>query len=169
MQIGFSVRLPGDAHSLPLMRALCRQALEHLGVAGTTVDEITLALSEACANAVQHAGGREDYEVEMQIDDVDCRISVLDRGAGLPATATGDGGGSPDDDGSGLILMRALVDDLDFRLDPDGRHRVTLVKHLGLVPRTVTPSASLAIMQRRMTSDRLWDRAMRTQFPVPKP
>jgi NADP-dependent 3-hydroxy acid dehydrogenase YdfG len=34
---------------------------------------------------------------------------------------------------------------------------------------TVTPSASLAIMQRRMTSDRLWDRAMRTQFPVPKP
>jgi NADP-dependent 3-hydroxy acid dehydrogenase YdfG len=34
---------------------------------------------------------------------------------------------------------------------------------------TVTPSASLAIMQRRMTSDRLWDRAMRTQFPVPRP
>jgi NAD(P)-dependent dehydrogenase (short-subunit alcohol dehydrogenase family) len=34
---------------------------------------------------------------------------------------------------------------------------------------TVTPSASLAIMQRRMTSDRLWDRAMRTQFPIPRP
>jgi NADP-dependent 3-hydroxy acid dehydrogenase YdfG len=33
----------------------------------------------------------------------------------------------------------------------------------------VTPSASLAIAQRRMTPDRLWDRAMRTQFPVPKP
>jgi NADP-dependent 3-hydroxy acid dehydrogenase YdfG len=34
---------------------------------------------------------------------------------------------------------------------------------------TVTPSASLAIAQRRMVSDRMWDRAMRTQFPVPKP
>ena len=34
---------------------------------------------------------------------------------------------------------------------------------------TVTPSASLAIMQRRMVSDRMWDRAMRSQFPVPKP
>jgi NADP-dependent 3-hydroxy acid dehydrogenase YdfG len=34
---------------------------------------------------------------------------------------------------------------------------------------TVTPSASLAIAQRRMVSDRLWDRAMRSQFPVPKP
>ncbi len=33
---------------------------------------------------------------------------------------------------------------------------------------TVTPSAKLAIMQRRLVSDRLWDRAMRAQFPVPK-
>jgi NADP-dependent 3-hydroxy acid dehydrogenase YdfG len=33
----------------------------------------------------------------------------------------------------------------------------------------VTPSASLAIAQRRLTPDRLWDLAMRSQFPVPKP
>ena len=32
----------------------------------------------------------------------------------------------------------------------------------------VTPSASLAIAQRKMTPDRLWDLAMRAQFPVPK-
>ena len=33
----------------------------------------------------------------------------------------------------------------------------------------VTPSARLAIAQRRMVSDRLWDRAMGSQFPRPKP
>ena len=33
----------------------------------------------------------------------------------------------------------------------------------------VTPSAKLAIAQRRMVSDRLWDRAMGSQFPRPKP
>ena len=33
----------------------------------------------------------------------------------------------------------------------------------------VTPSATLAIAQRRITPDRLWDLAMRAQFPVPKP
>jgi NADP-dependent 3-hydroxy acid dehydrogenase YdfG len=39
-------------------------------------------------------------------------------------------------------------------------------------PRTryrVTPSATLAIAQRRLTPDRVWDLAMRAQFPVPKP
>jgi NAD(P)-dependent dehydrogenase (short-subunit alcohol dehydrogenase family) len=33
----------------------------------------------------------------------------------------------------------------------------------------VTPSAHLLINQRRLTPDRLWDLAMRTQFPTPKP
>jgi NAD(P)-dependent dehydrogenase (short-subunit alcohol dehydrogenase family) len=32
----------------------------------------------------------------------------------------------------------------------------------------VTPSARLAIAQRRMVSDRMWDRAMATRFPRPK-
>jgi NADP-dependent 3-hydroxy acid dehydrogenase YdfG len=32
---------------------------------------------------------------------------------------------------------------------------------------TVTPSAKLAITQRRLTPDRLWDLGMRAQFPVP--
>ncbi|MGV9711116.1 SDR family NAD(P)-dependent oxidoreductase [Gordonia sp. NPDC003424] len=32
---------------------------------------------------------------------------------------------------------------------------------------TVTPSAKLALMQRKITPDRVWDLAMRTQFPVP--
>ncbi|HET7736087.1 MAG TPA: oxidoreductase [Nocardioidaceae bacterium] len=34
---------------------------------------------------------------------------------------------------------------------------------------TVTPSAKLAIAQRRLAPDRVWDLAMRSTFPVPKP
>lgn len=33
---------------------------------------------------------------------------------------------------------------------------------------TVTPSAKLAIAQRRLTPDRVWDLAMRSTFPIPK-
>lgn len=33
---------------------------------------------------------------------------------------------------------------------------------------TVTPSATLGILQRQITPDRLWDLMMRSQFPVPK-
>ena len=142
MQIAFAVRLPGDARSVPFVRGLCRQALEHLGVEGALIDEITLALSESCANAVQHAGGRQDYEVDVAIDDDDCRITVSDAGPGFDSAAVlGDGSRSVLDDGSGLLLMRALVDELDFRLESDGRHRVTFSKHLRLAEPTAAPSA----------------------------
>ncbi len=33
---------------------------------------------------------------------------------------------------------------------------------------TVTPSAKLTILQRKLTPDRVWDAIMRTQFPQPK-
>jgi anti-sigma regulatory factor (Ser/Thr protein kinase) len=142
VQIGFSVRLPVDAHSVPFIRGLCRQALEHLQVDQLSVHEIVLALSEACANVVQHAGPHDDYEVEIDIRDDVCRISVIDSGQGFdPAQVAGSGPRSVLDDGSGLLLMRSLVDDLDFRLDPDGRHRVTFEKHLGLASRSPVATA----------------------------
>lgn len=136
MNVHFSVRLPTDAQSVPLVRGLLRQALQYLGVAETGIQEIVLALTEACANVVQHAVDQEEYEVDVAIDDVICRISVIDDGGGfdLEATAT-EQERSPLDPGRGLILMQALVDRLDFVKDEDGRHRVTLEKRLNASPR----------------------------------
>ena len=130
MNIEFTVRLPADAQSVPLVRGLLRQALEHLGLASTGIDEIALPLTEACANVVQHAG-EHDYQVDVFIDTSVCRISVLDDGAGFDlAAVTAARPSSSLDGGRGLLLMRALVDELDFRATEDGRHRVTLEKRL---------------------------------------
>jgi anti-sigma regulatory factor (Ser/Thr protein kinase) len=133
MKIEFTVRLPVDSHSVPFVRGLCRKALDHLNVGQDTVDEIVLALTEACANVVQHSGDGNDYEVAVRIDDDTCRISVWDEGSGFempdlsqPVDAT--------EGGAGLVLMRALVDELAFENDPDGRHRVTLEKRLDSRP-----------------------------------
>jgi serine/threonine-protein kinase RsbW len=131
VDIAFTVHLPVDTGSVPFIRGLCRQALEHLGTERTVVCEIALALTEACANVVQHAGEHAEYEVEVAIDDRLCRISVVDSGEGFdPAAPSGRDGGAPLDEGRGLVLMQALVDRLDFRHESDGRHRVTLEKRL---------------------------------------
>lgn len=131
MQIGLTVLLPVDADSVPFIRGLCRQALEHLRIDRDIVDEVTLALNEACANVVQHAGPHDDYEVRVDIDDDRCRIQVTDQGEGFdPDALVEPGPGDVLDGGQGLRLMRALVDALRFEQDPDGRHRVTFVKRL---------------------------------------
>ncbi len=135
MDISFSVRLPRDARSLPLMRGLLRQALEHLDVATPAIEEIVLALTEACANVVQHAGEHEEYQVDVAITDDTCRISVLDEGHGFDFDSALAPAGSSLEAGRGLLLMKALVDDLQFVRAEDGRHRVELVKRLRTEPK----------------------------------
>ena len=135
MDISFSVRLPRDARSLPLMRGLLRKALEHLDVATPTIEEIVLALTEACANVVQHAGEHEEYQVDVAITDDTCRISVLDEGHGFDFESAVAPAGSPLEAGRGLVLMKALVDDLQFVRAEDGRHRVELTKRLRSEPK----------------------------------
>jgi serine/threonine-protein kinase RsbW len=134
VNVHFTVRLPTDAQSVPLVRGLLRQALQYLGVAETGIQEIVLALTEACANVVQHAGEHEEYQVDVAIDDELCRISVVDEGDGFDVEAT-DASPSPLEGGRGLVLMRALVDRLAFVQDEDGRHRVTLEKRLHTSPK----------------------------------
>jgi anti-sigma regulatory factor (Ser/Thr protein kinase) len=134
MKIEFTVRLPVDSHSVPFARGLCRKALEHLRVPDERVAEIVLALTEACANVVQHAGQQSDYEVAVHIEDDVCRISVWDEGAGFEVPDLSRPVDPHDEGGSGLVLMEALVDELAFERDPDGRHRVTLEKRLGSPP-----------------------------------
>lgn len=134
MDIAFSVRLPRDARSLPLMRGLVRQALEHLDVTRRTIDEIVLALTEACANVIQHAGHLEEYQVDVAITDDTCQVSVLDEGQGFDFEKAGVPEGSPLEAGRGLVLMKALVDRLQFVRAEDGRHRVVLEKRLRTEP-----------------------------------
>jgi serine/threonine-protein kinase RsbW len=129
VEITLSVHLPVDAHSVPFARAVCRQAFEHLQVERAVVEQITLALSEVCANVVRHAG-QQDYEVVVEIDEHRCRISVLDSGTGFDPAAVSAAPGSLLDGGHGLAIVRALVDTLDVRRDPDGRHRVAFEKSL---------------------------------------
>jgi serine/threonine-protein kinase RsbW len=112
------------------MRGLVRQALEHLDVSAHTIEEIVLALTEACANVVQHAGQNEEYQVDVAIDDELCHISVLDDGLGFDLEAAALPDGSPLEAGRGLVLMKALVDRLRFVRAEDGRHRVVLEKRL---------------------------------------
>ena len=118
------------------MRGLLRQALEHLGVAEATIDEVVLALTEACANVVDHAHDQEAYQVDVSIDDQLCRISVLDDGEGFDPDAFADAAAQPTEAerGRGLVLMRALVDRLQFVQDDDGRHRVSFEKRLAPQP-----------------------------------
>lgn len=77
MEIKLVLFLPRDAVSVPVSRQVLDGCLETIGVTLDTRADIALALSEACANVIQHAGTGEEYEVQVSARDGQCAIEVV--------------------------------------------------------------------------------------------
>jgi serine/threonine-protein kinase RsbW len=136
MEITFTLCLPRDEASVPVVRHLCRDALLKLGVVDDCVSDIELAVTEACTNVLFHAAGTdEQYEVVVNVDEETCEIRVVDTGSGFDAGEVGHVTSSHTaESGRGVFLMRALVDNLDFVSEPEQGTIVRLVKSLTLEP-----------------------------------
>ncbi|MFI0738136.1 ATP-binding protein [Streptomyces sp. NPDC021100] len=143
MSIWWSLHLRREAASVPLARRLLVGAMETAGVDPETAYDLAVALSEACANAVEHGGDASTgYRVTARIDGDTCRIEVTDSGPGF---APSEGSASPtsptglraprrlphraeartpapapahDEHGRGLFLIESLTDHVHVRNRP---------------------------------------------------
>ena len=77
--------------------------------------DIALALSEACANVIQHAGPGEEYEVQVNARNGQCAIEVDNAGTGVGRIALpGDPVPPTAEHGRGLRIINAVVDNLQL-------------------------------------------------------
>jgi serine/threonine-protein kinase RsbW len=135
MDVVFSLALPREEASVPVVRQLCRASLQNIGAMPECVSDIELALTEACTNVLQHAfDSREEYRVDIRLDDEKCSIAVIDEGRGFdhPNLAKGEEAAMGAEGGRGIQLMRALVDKVNFNSEPEQGTMVRLVKGLEL-------------------------------------
>jgi len=65
----FSLVLPRETLSIPVIRRVLGDALHGLGVSHGCTADILVAVSEACTNAVRHAEKATRYEVITGIDE----------------------------------------------------------------------------------------------------
>ncbi|ETA02651.1 anti-sigma regulatory factor (Ser/Thr protein kinase) [Frankia casuarinae] len=136
MEIKVSLSLPHDEISIPVIRRICTQSLKVLGVNKECIDDVEIALTEACDNVLLHAHAGDEYEVFVGVDNEVAVIEVSDRGDGFDSADELDrtarqNGDSPRPDnvpeqGRGIFLMRALMDRVQFH-QVDSPHRGTRV------------------------------------------
>ncbi|WP_328943630.1 ATP-binding protein [Streptomyces sp. NBC_00250] len=133
MSIWWSLHLRREAASVPLARRLLLGTMETAGVDPDVSYELSVALTEACANAVEHGGGGggdsgaagRAYRVTAYLDGETCRIEVADSGPGFPgpdAAAQEPGlrgaelplAAADAEHGRGLRLIEELADHVQF-------------------------------------------------------
>jgi anti-sigma regulatory factor (Ser/Thr protein kinase) len=105
----FSLRVARLPQAVAFVRHELRRWLDEGGVAPDDVIDITLACSEACANAVEHpsGSGRPAFEVEARREHDQLFLVIRDFGAWAVAD-------TQSSRGRGLGMIREIMDAVDI-------------------------------------------------------
>ena len=103
------VTVPAHADHLTQLRGLIRTFGRHSGAGERRVDDMVLALNEACGNVIVHAYSDEGpLHVRAWREPGSLLFEVSDNGTPVAKPVPGPGGGR------GLPLIRQLSDDVDI-------------------------------------------------------
>jgi anti-sigma regulatory factor (Ser/Thr protein kinase) len=125
MSDSLSARLPADVESIPLMRRMLGRWLDEAGATAAESEDLSLAASEACANAIEHAygPGPGTLEVSASLSPAgDAVVAVRDFGSWRPARGQ--------NRGRGLMLMHGLTDSVEVIQGDEGT-TIQLSRRLG--------------------------------------
>jgi serine phosphatase RsbU (regulator of sigma subunit)/anti-sigma regulatory factor (Ser/Thr protein kinase) len=105
---------PAASESVSEMRRALERWLRERGADRSEAQQVVLACGEAAANAVEHAYGPGQASFEVVAEHRDGAVTVEVRDFGEWRTPRGV------DRGRGLVLMQALMDEVDIDRRPDG-------------------------------------------------
>lgn len=133
-----SLQVTSQTNNLLLVRDFISDAAKNFGFDEENVNKITLAVDEACTNIIKHA---YEYQPDKPIDisvfmnDNKFVVIIKDKGKNF----------EPDSviipnvkehvrqykiGGLGIYLMKSLMDEVKFKINPGNHNEVTLIKYL---------------------------------------
>lgn len=123
-EVKFCLAFGCEEMSVPAVRRVLGDTLRGLGVAEESVDDILLAVSEACTNVLGHGRRTQHWTVSpwrvavcTSLSGTRCQVEVTGPGHGVRG-------------GGGLSVARACMDDVTLRRHPRRGTVVTLHKHI---------------------------------------
>jgi serine/threonine-protein kinase RsbW len=128
--------LPAKPEYVVIARLVVAGVARQMRFDEEAVEDIRLAISEACTNIVKHAYDDNSkngnvIHIECDMGDSQLAIQVSDRGVGLSEDRFNEVCISePTEGGLGLSIMRALMDDVRYCRDEGQGLRLVLVKSL---------------------------------------
>lgn len=138
MRLALDLSLPADGSLLASTRRVLAVYLREFGTPTCVVDDVILAMDEACANVLQHAypdDGGGHYRLRANLERERVLIEVVDEGIGFDVMAKPPLPRDEDahmlDSGRGLEVMRRLMTTVEVESPtPAGGTRLRLTRVL---------------------------------------
>ncbi len=118
------LQLPADPNALARVRRVIRRWLRARGAEDSAVTEVTLAVNEACANAIEHAYSPAPASFELSASATDDRLTISVRDGGHWRPPRGD------ERGRGLTIIDTAMDQVEVNATDAGT-QIVMRKRLG--------------------------------------
>lgn len=118
------MRLPATPDSLTVARQVVTGVALAAGMSGEPVEDVKIAVTEACTNAARHAydgGVPGEMTLSAWIDGGRLLVAVGDEGAGFAVRA-----GEESPQGVGLVAIRALAQEVELRAVDGGGTEIVM-------------------------------------------
>ena len=128
-----TLNVPGKAEYVGTVRMTVAHVASSAGFDIEAIDDIKVAVSEACTNIILHAHKDAvfNYDVLVERGDNNLTITVEDNGAGfgledyIPPVP-----GETQGSGLGIFIIRALMDEVDIQTETGAGTRILMSKNL---------------------------------------
>lgn len=134
-----SLTIPAKADCIDVARLTLYGVATRMGYSFEEIEDMKVAVSEACNNAVLHGYGEEIGRIELTFEMLEdrLRISVADDGGGVPSDLRvprqspllSGSLSDVEEGGLGIFLMQALMDEMEVNLRQSGTE-IVMTKYL---------------------------------------
>ena len=132
------VQTPGEISYLHRIRQFVTGIASESGMSEEDLDNIELAVDEACANVIEHGYAPDDPDknitIRMEIDTSKLVLTIIDQGKQFDPRSRK----NPDiktlvnmkrDGGLGISLIKRVMDVIDYRTTSEGQNELILTKY----------------------------------------
>jgi serine/threonine-protein kinase RsbW len=125
------LRIPSRAEWVGVARLAIAGIASRLQFSIEDIEDLKLAVAEACTNCIQHASESDSISISCRILADKLIMRVEDSGkVASHASLAPKQLGEPKVGGLGVFLIRSLMDDVEYELEPGSGTRLTMTKYL---------------------------------------
>ena len=126
------MEIASNPHYVSVVRLTTSGIANKIGFCLDDIEDIKVAVSEACTNAIKHSLDNKFY-VEYTIFENGLTIEVIDNGKGYNVDSVDKPNlNEPKESGLGLFIIESLMDDVKIKSDEDNGTTIKMTKYLGV-------------------------------------
>ena len=127
------LKIPARAEWVAVARLAVAAVASRLNFSVDELEDIKLAIAEACTNCIQHSLENDRIEITSEVLSDEVRVSVRDRSVNHKLEAVEKEPGFADGrrtEELGIFLIRALMDEVTYRVDAREGTELFMIKRV---------------------------------------